>query len=422
MRWICASFGACLALAAATGLGADQVGGILLSMDFEDAESLKAVKAKIAGEVTFEKGRFGNAARIGKGCIRLKLPEALPEKGTIEYWARTEWPVKKAKTGVTYFSMAKKVAEDRTATLAAWSAGENYGYDREMSVVLDEQARHTRERFFSRRLACYMGGPDDGDWHKVTIAYDLSLPGEGRAELYIDEMLRDRLTGLKLVPKELGLGLTIGAQANRHAFAIDSFRIERTARQYPQKPGRNLLDNPGFEIDANNDGIPDCWGQIAGKPGVGYWGGPPALKKEQRGRNTWTREKTFSGKHAAQMESFDAQVGGQIISGSVRGIEPGGQYELDGTVCAFNPKTCRTSVRLVPWDSRHKVMLDHIRSVSLMIPGTSKGQWVSIAEVANGKNLYTVPEDCRSLTVYLHVTGKGNVLWDDLYLGQPRGE
>lgn len=389
-----------------------------MRLTLDNAESLTAYNAVLDGEVTFVDGRLGGAGRIGKGSIRIPLPDVLPAMGTLEYWVRTEWPADGGKTDILYVSMSRETGQGKAKALfCATSSGASYGYQREMSVALDECTVPGRERFYQRHLFCHLGEAGSDDWYKVTVSYDLSTSPAGWAELYVDEVLEDRLSGLRLVPRDLGTELRLGSSANRQGFAVDDLRLYSVPVRYPQRPRRNLLDNPGFEFDTNADGQPDRWSQMTGKKGVGYWGGLPGIPDDARGQTTWERDLTHSGMRSARMSAFAAEVGGQIIQGDITGFVPGRAYQFDGAVRCLEADGLALRVMFVAKDSRGTPIQEHRRDFRILLPAAQAGLWRAIADVANGKNLYTPPTTCRCLNVYLLISGKGTVLWDDLYFG-----
>jgi len=408
---------ACSALFLA-GLDRPAAQTALLRFDGESKGVLAAGSPVFAGDVTFTEGRIDRAVRFGKGRVVLALARALPRRGTIEYWVRTLWSDKKEKMRVSYFSMGRKQPDGATACLAAWASGDCYGWQKEMSVCLDEDLKHIRDRYFQRRLACSLWDLGSRDWYKVTISYDLAEPGKGRAALYVNEVLKDRLDGLALKTEALGTSLVLGATDNAQCFLLDDFTIWAEEKRYDQNRERNLLANPGFEEDDNHDGVPDGWQPLTGDKGAGYWGGPPDCKREDRGVSTWCADRFYSGKRSACMQGFHPAVGGQLISLGVRGFTPGETYEIDGAVCSFTPARLTPSIRVVPWDNNHECMKEHVLRLMLRVPKQNAGQWLSISEVARGRSLFTPPKGCRTITLYLHLTGKGKVLWDDLHFGR----
>lgn len=408
----------CLVCLTGWAFAAEKPGAVLLRVDFDSAQSLDALKAKRAGDVKSVPGKVGAAMRFGKGRLVIPLPRALPAKGSIEYWVRTHWPAKKSKTQIGYFEINRKQPDGRVAYLGAWATGARYGFGREMSVPIDEDLKYTRLRFIQRRLACSLWDQGPEDWYKVTIRWDLSKPGNGTAALCVNEVLKDRLDGLALKPEELGARLVLGSLANGHVFEMDEFTIREGEKHYAQDPARNLLPNPGFEEHAADPAVPAIWTPVTGVRGPGYWGGPRGCKPAERGVNTWVKDNAYSGARAVSMEGFHAGVGGQIIGSGIRGFTPGKVYRVDGAVRSFHPKTLTPILRVVPWDRNRKVMRERVLKVALRVPEQNAGRWLSINDLALGKNVFTPPVGCRSISLYLHTRGKGKVLWDDVYLGQ----
>ena len=196
--------------------------------------------------------------------------------------------------------------------------------------------------------------------------------------------------------------------------AVDRFSVYSFQKSYPQMANRNFIVNPGFELDENNDGLPDFWGQF-GPAGTGYWGGAADMKREERGANSRSDEKAFSGKWSGKMDAMAEGVGGQIIT-FAEGITPGTTYRIDGAV---NSSMNQISIRLQPYNWKNEPITEARRDIKVMIPEGSLNKWVLLSDLLKEENtVYNAPENCRKVLVYCFISGKGILFLDDLYFGE----
>ena len=389
--------------------------GLLFSEDFESLESVTKNGGKISAGVEFKPGKFGNAAYLGagqemlfpaKGNIDLK-------EGTIEYWVQPVWTEKDKSFRATPggFRMYKMLEGGVFNSLLIAYAGASYGAVKEMSVRLDEQTS-----FAVYKPDCNVSGVcsgwKNGEWHKVAFTYKLDGPPEDRSlAFYLDDVLQDSVIGVPVSACDMGEWMRFLPGPT----AVDRLRIYPVRKTYDQPRNRNFIANAGFELDENADGGPDFWGQF-GAPGVGYWGGAPGLKPEERGHNQRTKEKASSGQWSAKMEGKSVDVGGQSIT-TIRGIVPDKDYELDGAICS---SANQLTVLLRPYDSNGKAIVEGNAQMSVVIPNASLNKWMAISDVLPGKNFYHTPKNCRYVLMYLLIGGKTIIYWDDLYFGDKR--
>ena len=113
------------------------------------------------------------------------------------------------------------------------------------------------------------------------------------------------------------------------------------------------------------------------------------------------------------MEGKQPRVGGQIIA-RIMGIEPETTYELDA---AINTSSKQVNLLLRPFDYQGKLIKEFEKKFSVLIPENKQNQWVLVSDLLAGKNTYQTPAKCRYLLLYLLVSDKQTVYWDDLFFG-----
>jgi hypothetical protein len=193
--------------------------------------------------------------------------------------------------------------------------------------------------------------------------------------------------------------------------AINNPKIFTRLIHYPDKMTHNLVPNCSFEYDINLDATPDYWHPF-GTKGTGYWGGSPAIRRQDRGINLRTDEDSFSGRYSAKMTGLAEGVGGQIIA-SCYGLQPGEFYEFDAAVKSSTP---HISFSIKFFDYQKQLIKRKNKNIELYLPKEKIGQWTMLSDIASEQLDFTIPHDCRKMNIYLLVKNKQTVFWDDIYV------
>ncbi|HEX6289297.1 MAG TPA: SdiA-regulated domain-containing protein [Herpetosiphonaceae bacterium] len=136
------------------------------------------------------------------------------------------------------------------------------------------------------------------------------------------------------------------------------YEISITAAPPPPPPGANLLLNPGFELDANNDGKPDNW--------------------STHSQFTRSASAAHSGSYSGRF--FAADNSGATIKQAINNIFAGTTYNLGGWV-NIPPTGDTFSFRLkVRWRdaSNNALRTDTLQSFT----GSTGGAWTQVARSA----------------------------------------
>lgn len=383
--------------------------GPLFCEEFESRESVEKIGGRVGPGVEFYPGKFGNAA-----CIPAGQEILIPARGrldlragTIEYWMRPEWLETNHSFRATPggFRMFNVLSNGFLNGIWISHAGAHYGAVKEIGVRFDENTPGG-----IRQPDCNLSGMclgwRSGEWHKVTIAYKLAgPPAERRASLFLDDLLQDRIEGLPVGDCDMGDWLRFMPGPA----AVDRFCVYDFPKDYPQPEFRNLMVNPGFELDENRDALPDGWGQF-GPAGTGYWGGAPALKREERGINRRVPDQSYSGRWSAKMEGWADGVAGQVVA-AVAGIVPGQDYEMDA---ALRSSIKQVKVLFRPAGYQGQPLADAAADWSIVIPEAGLNRWCLISDIRRGKNIFHAPAGCRQVNIYFIMEGQGFVYLDDV--------
>lgn len=389
---------------------------LLFQEECESREALEKNGGKAGAGVEFKTGKFGNAAYIpaGQEIVFPAKDNIDLNEGTVEYWYRPEWVAKERSFRHTPggFRMLKVLTDGTLNQMLISHSGATYGAVKEIGVRFDEKTSMGR-RYENANLYGACAGWQDGEWHKITVTYKLSGTEEERyAALYLDEVLQDSIRGIPVSACDMGEWMRFLPGPA----AVDRFRVYSIRKDYPVPANHNYVVNPGFELDENNDGLPDFWGQF-GPAGTGYWGGTPEMKREEKGVNKRTNEQAFSGSWSGKMESMADSVSGQILT-SAKGIVPGTTYRIDGAV---NSSLKNITIRFQPYNWKNEPVPDGKQDVNIAIPEGNLNKWVLISDMLKGdKNLYRAPENCRKILIYCFISGKGVLFLDDISLGEQK--